>query len=150
MSASPSRRAAAKTLVLAAAGVAASTAAGTSNADPAHAKYKAVFQVSDADPAKWKLTLNNMRNAQAELGADNVTIELVAFGPGIGILKADAEVAPRVSEASQAGIAVLACENTIRGMQLTRAQLHPKAGSVPSGVAHLIRRQNEGYAYIRS
>jgi intracellular sulfur oxidation DsrE/DsrF family protein len=150
MSASASRRTAAKTLVLAAAGVAASAAAGASNAAPANARYKAVFQVSDADPAKWKLTLNNMRNAQAELGADNVVIELVAFGPGIGILKADAEVAPRVGEAAQAGIAVLACENTIRGMQLTRAQLHPQAGSVPSGVAHLIRRQNEGYAYIRS
>jgi intracellular sulfur oxidation DsrE/DsrF family protein len=38
----------------------------------------------------------------------------------------------------------------MRGHHLTRDQLNPQAGSVPSGVAHLIRRQNEGYAYIRS
>ena len=148
MSASDTRRSVAKSLALAAAGVAAA-ASGAASAAPAE-KYRVVFQVSDADPAKWKLTLNNMRNAQAELGADRVTIELVAFGPGIGILRADAEVAPRVGEAAQAGIAVLACENTLRGMGIAREQLHPRAGTVPSGVAHLIRRQNEGYAYIRS
>lgn len=149
MSASDTRRAVAKSLALAAAGVAAAAAANAVGAAPAP-KYKAIFQVSDADPAKWKLTLNNMRNAQAELGADQVTIELVAFGPGIGILQRDAEVAPRVGEAAAAGIAVLACENTLRGMHIAREQLHPAAGTVPSGVAHLIRRQNEGYAYIRS
>lgn len=149
MNSPTSRRAVAKSLALAAAGVAVSASASTAPAAPANPKYKAVFQVSDADPAKWNMTLNNMRNAQAELGADNVTIELVAYGPGIGMLKADAESAPRVGEAVQAGIAVLACENTMRGMKLTRAQLHPLSSAVPSGAAHLIRRQTEGFAYIR-
>jgi len=143
MNPSTSRRAVATSLALAAAGVAVPASA-------ASVQYKAVFQVSDADPAKWNMTLNNMRNAQADLGAENLLIELVAYGPGIGILKADAEVAGRVGEAAQAGIKVLACENTMRGMKLTRAQLNPQAGSVPSGVGHLIRRQSEGYAYIRA
>ena len=55
--------------------------------------WRVVFQVSDADPMKWNLTLNNTRKAQAELGADNVKIEVVAFGPGIAMLMADSAVA---------------------------------------------------------
>lgn len=117
---------------------------------PGPTTYKAIFQVSDADPAKWNLTLNNVHNAQTELGHDNVAIEVVAYGPGIGMLKADADVAARVTEAAQAGITLLACENTMRGQKLTHEQMNAKVGYVPSGVAHLIRRQAEGYAYIRS
>ena len=36
------------------------------------ARYKVVFQVSDNDPAKWGLALNNIRNIQQDLGRDNV------------------------------------------------------------------------------
>jgi intracellular sulfur oxidation DsrE/DsrF family protein len=153
MTTSPSRRAAAKSLALAAAGVAvsASSRAATPTAGaPANARYKAVFAVSDADPARWNLVLGNIHNAQADLGAENVVIELVAYAGGIGMLKLDAETAQRVSEAARAGVLVSACENSMRGHNLTRAQLNPQASTVPSGVGHLIRRQNEGYAYIRS
>jgi intracellular sulfur oxidation DsrE/DsrF family protein len=151
MSTSPSRRAAAKSLALAAAGVAVSASAAAAPADPSvNAKYRAVFAVSDADPARWNLVLGNIRNAQAELGADKLVAELVVYGGGIGMLKADAEAATRVSEAARSGVRVSACENSMRGHNLSAAQMNPQAGSVPSGVAHLIRRQNEGYAYIRS
>lgn len=125
-------------------------AAGPAAAAPAAGGYKAVFQVSDADPGKWNLTLNNARNAQAELGAANVVIEIVAYGPGIAMLKAGSEAGARAAEASDAGVRLLACENSMRGFKLAHEQMLPQAGYVPSGVAHLIRRQAEGYAYIRS
>jgi len=116
----------------------------------APATYKVVFQVSDADPGKWQMTLNNVRNAQAELGQDKLQVEIVAYGPGIGMLKADSDVAARLVEAAQAGTAVLACENSMRGFKLARTQMAGPVAYVASGVAHLIRRQAEGYAYIRS
>lgn len=151
MTTSTSRRAAAKSLALAAAGVAVSTSSAATPVNAStNAKYKAVFAVSDADPARWNMVLGNIRNAQADLGADNVLIELVAYAGGIGMLKLDAETAQRVSEAARAGVLVSACENSMRGHNLTRAQLNPQIGTVPSGVGHLIKRQNEGYAYIRS
>jgi hypothetical protein len=46
-------------------------------------RNKVVIQVSDADPGKWNLALNNARNLQADLGVANVDIEVVAYGPGI-------------------------------------------------------------------
>jgi len=153
---SPSRRAAlTQTIAIAAAGVTAATSASAAAAAPAAAvpgaaTYRVVFQVSDADPAKWNLTLNNIRNAQVELGSDRVEVELVAFGPGIGMLTAASSAAGRIAEAVEAGVRAYACENSMRGQKLTPGQMHPRASFAASGVAHLIRRQAEGYAYLRS
>ena len=113
------------------------------------AKSKVVLQVSDADPAKWALALNNAKNVQQELGAGKVDIEIVAYGPGIGMLKAEAPTANRITEATQAGIKVVACENTMTVQKLTKADMHAAIGYAPSGVVEIMKRQGEGYAYVR-
>ena len=110
---------------------------------------KVVVQMSEADPAKWNLALNNVRNLQVDLGAANIDIELVAYGPGIGMLKADSAVGNRVEEALAAGVKVLACENTMRGAKLTSADMLTKVGLVPSGVVEITQRQMQGWAYLR-
>ena len=123
-------------------------AAATAQTAPA-AKSRLVLQVSDADPAKWALALNNAKNVQQELGAGKVDIEIVAYGPGIGMLKAEAPTANRISEATQAGIKVVACENTMTVQKLTKADMHAAIGYAPSGVVEIMSRQSEGYAYVR-
>lgn len=116
---------------------------------PAWAQSKVVFQVSDNDPAKWNLTLNNVRNVQADLGEDKVTAEIVVYGPGISMLKAGSPVAQRVAAALEKDVKVVACENTMHAQKLTYDDMLPKIGYVPAGVVELIQRQAEGYAYIK-
>ena len=111
--------------------------------------HKVVIQFSDADQAKWNLALNNASNVQQDLGADQVAIEIVAYGPGIGLLKLESVAAGRVAEALAAGISVQVCENTMRNQKLVQADMLPKIGYVDSGVVQLMKRQKEGYAYIR-
>lgn len=113
------------------------------------AKNKVVFQMSDNDPMRWNLALNNMRNLQIDLGDDDVELELVAYGPGIGMLKGDSPVAKRISEALKTGAKIVACENTMKGQKLVYADMLPDIGYVPSGVVELMRKQQQGYAYIR-
>jgi intracellular sulfur oxidation DsrE/DsrF family protein len=139
----------ARSMALVGAGAVAAQA-GAATTATAGGPYKVVFQVSDADPKKWALTLNNVKNLQEALGASNVSVEIVAYGPGIGMLKADSEMGNRVLDALQAQVAVMACENTMRGQHLTHADMLGKIGYVPSGVAELVKRQAEGYAYIRA
>jgi uncharacterized protein len=112
-------------------------------------KTRVVFQVSDNDAGKWNLALNNAKNVQQELGADKVDIEIVAYGPGIGMLKADAPTNSRVMEATKSGIKVVACENTMNVQKLTRADMNPVISYVPAGVVELMRLHSEGWAYIR-
>jgi len=110
-------------------------------------KPKVVFQVSESDPAKWNLALNNAKNVQKDL--KGATIEIVAYGPGIGMLKADSEVANRVSDAVDSGVKVVACGNTMKGQKLTKEDMNPKIHYVQAGVVELMDRQMEGYSYIR-
>src|SRR5215212_115476 len=76
-------------------------------AQQASVRPRVVMQVSDNDPSKWNLALNNAKNIQTDLGAKNVDIEIVAYGPGINMLKADSVVGNRVDEALAAGVKVL-------------------------------------------
>ena len=116
---------------------------------PPPVRSKVVLQMSDADPAKWNLALNNAKNIQTDLGAANVDVEIVAYGPGIGMLKADSVVGNRIDEALTSGVKVLACENTMRNQKLTQADMLGRIGYVSSGVVEIMQRQQQGWAYIR-
>ena len=115
----------------------------------AFAQNKVVFQVSDNDPAKWNLTLNNARNVMNDLGADKVEVAIVVYGPGIGMLKLDSPVATRVSEALGKKVQVVACSNTMTAQKLVKEDMQPGIGYVPAGVVELMQRQQQGWAYIR-
>jgi len=123
--------------------------AGEKTSPAARKPHKVVFQVSDDDPRKWNLTLINAKNVQAELSKDNVAIEIVAYGPAIDMLKIESEVGPRVDEAIRNGIKVVACENTMHGSQLTTDDMLPHIHYTHSGVVYLMKKQEQGYSYIR-
>ncbi len=112
-------------------------------------KHKVVIQVSENDPSKWNLALNNARNFQKDLGKDNIQLTIVAFGPGIGMLKAESEVGNRVEETVQAGIPVMACQNTMRNQKLTKDDMLASIGYVPAGVVEIMMKQEQGYVYLR-
>jgi uncharacterized protein len=118
-------------------------------AQQASVRPKLILQVSDADPGKWNLALNNAKNVQNDLGAANVDVEIVAYGPGIGMLKAESPVGNRVGDALAAGVKVVACENTMHGQKLTKADMLDKIDYVPAGVTELMQKQQQGWAYVR-
>lgn len=112
-------------------------------------RYRVVFQVSDADPAKWTLALNNASNVQHDLGKDKVSIEIVAYGPGLAMLKMDSKVAARLAQALDNDIGLLACENTMRNTKTTKEDMYGGIDYVDAGVVHIMKREREGWAYIR-
>jgi uncharacterized protein len=140
-------------LLLVAAGAAcipaATYAQGGQHAAQKSERYRVVLQVSDADPGKWNLALNNARNIQHDLGKENVDIEIVAYGPGLPMLKADSKVAGRLAQALDDSVALLACENTMVNTKVTKADMYDGIGFVKAGVVHIMQRQREGWAYVR-
>jgi hypothetical protein len=142
----PSRRHALVALAAAAAAVALPVAWAQTAQPP---KHKALIQVSDNDAQKWNLALNNARNMQDDLGPEATDLEIVVYGPGIGMLKSDSPVAKRVAEALGRGVKVVACENTMKAQKLTYDDMLPDIGYVQAGVVELMQKQQQGYAYIR-
>lgn len=113
------------------------------------AKEKVVFQVSDSDAKIWNQALNNVKNVQDALGRDKADIEIVVYGFGIGMLKIESAVGNRVGDAVAAGVRVVACETTMKAQKLTKDDMLPAISYVPGGVIELMKRQHEGYAYIK-
>jgi intracellular sulfur oxidation DsrE/DsrF family protein len=116
---------------------------------PAHpAKEHVVIQVSTPEQKLWNQALNYLENLRDLYGADNVEMEIVALGLGIGVLKLESTQGPRVAEALKAGVHVSACQVTMRRQKLTPEDMLPNIGYVPAGLGQIIKRQREGWAYV--
>jgi uncharacterized protein len=124
-------------------------ASGVAADRAADAKHRLIMQVSDNDPDKWKLALNNARNVQEELGGDNVDIELVAYGPGLNMLKLGSAVSALVVDAIGQGVKIMACETTMANRHVVKADMLPNIGYVKAGVVELMVKQQQGWAYVR-
>jgi intracellular sulfur oxidation DsrE/DsrF family protein len=112
-------------------------------------RHRLVLQVSENDPANWNLALNNAENVQQALGKDNVQVEIVAYGPGLNMLKGESKVAGRLNAALDNNVSLLACGTTMRKMKLTKADLAGGVNVVPGGVVHIMQRQSEGWNYVK-
>ena len=117
--------------------------------DPVNKITKVVIQVSDNNPNKWNLALNNAENVQHDLGNGNVDIAIVAYGPGLPMLELQSIVANRIANATARGVKVIACENTMRKDKLTKADMLANLSYTKSGVVYLVRKEAEGYSYIK-
>jgi len=65
------------------------------------------------------------------------------------MLKADSKVANRLAQALDNSIGLMACENTMRNTKVTKADMYTGISYVDAGVVHIMKRQREGWAYVR-
>lgn len=114
--------------------------------------HKVVIQVSTDDPRTQTIALNNAVNLQNALGQDNVQIEIVAYGPGLGMLTSESPVGKRVSSLAMQDIQFSACGNTMKGVEKKTGKkpiLLEGVTVVQAGVLRLMELQEQGYAYVR-
>lgn len=120
-------------------------------------EHHIVFQLTDSDPARMTMVLDNIANVSryyADKG-DPVEFEIVAYGPGLHMLRADTSpVAARVKSVKESipDVTFTACGNTIENMERAegrKIQILPQAGVVQAGVARLAELQEQGWSYIR-
>lgn len=116
------------------------------------APHKVVIQVSTDDPRTQRIALNNAVNLQKLYGIDDVIVEIVAYGPGLGLLTKKSKYGDRVSSLSDQDITFSACGNTMNHVKRKTGSL-PKLLSgvqrVTAGVGRIIELQEQGYSYIR-
>lgn len=116
------------------------------------AAHKIVIQVSTNDPVTQKIALNNAVNMQKHYGIDNIAIEVVAYGPGLGLLTKKSEQADRVESLAMQDITFSACGNTMKKVAKKSGKqpvLLEGVQEVTAGVARIMELQEQGYAYVR-
>ena len=119
--------------------------------------HRLAVQVDVNDPAVMNLALNNMSNAAQHYSAigQKVEIEVVAFGPGLHMLRDDTSpVKARIKSMSEAmpNLTFAACGNTRENMTKAEAKDIPiisQAKVVKAGVVRLMELQERGWSYLR-
>ena len=116
-----------------------------------------VLQVDTNDPVAMNLALNNATAAKEYYSSRHelVAIEIVAYGPGLHMLRADTSpIKTRIAAFHQSmpEVRLSACNNTLQGMETVerkKVELLPEATIVPSGVVRLMELQEQGWSYVR-
>jgi len=133
------------------------SAALATSAFAASKLHKVAIHVDQNDPKIMNLALNNVQNifAYYKKKGQRVSVELVTYGPGLNMFRADTSpVKDRIAAMSLAEprLRFSACGNTHRKMSKKAGKKIPlisEAKMVPSGIIRLIELQENGYSYIR-
>lgn len=126
-------------------------------AEPAAKPHRIAIQIDTGDAATMNLALNNAKNVVDYYTArkEEVAIEIVTYGPGLNMLRADTSPVTARLQALAASLPQLkfsACDNTRRGMEKAEGKeipLLPEAVIVPAGVVRLMELEEQGWSYIR-
>lgn len=125
------------------------TAPVTANAQAKKAeKHRVVFQMSTADAQEQQGLIRNLTHLLEGWG-DSFEAEVVAHGPGISFVTNQSVVAGEVKKLAGKGIKFVACENTMKQKDIKHADLLHGVGTVPMGLAEIVLKQEEGWAYIK-
>jgi uncharacterized protein len=120
--------------------------------EPAFVEHRLALQISDASPEKQALILSVANNVLKVFGPDKVAIEVVAFGPGIALLRNDNPKMDEIASLVQQGVHFDACMNSMATYERKTGKpfpLNPKARKVPAGIVRLLTLAEHGYTVIR-
>jgi intracellular sulfur oxidation DsrE/DsrF family protein len=120
--------------------------------DKPFAEHKIVLQLSDNDARKQGLVISVASNLMKFYDPDKVAVEIVAFGPGIELLKPDNPNRKLVESLVAQGARVDICLNTVDTIERDtgrRPEFISAATPVQVGVAQILLLTENGYTLVR-
>jgi len=120
--------------------------------DKPFAEHKIVLQLSDNDPRKQALVVSVANNLMKFYDPDKVAVEIVAFGPGIELLRPDNPNRKAVESLVAQGARIDICLNTVDTLERDtgkRPDYISAATPVQVGVAQILFLTENGYTLVR-
>jgi intracellular sulfur oxidation DsrE/DsrF family protein len=120
--------------------------------DKPFAEHHLVLQLSDRAKDKQALVLSVAYNLLKAYNPDRIAIEVVAFGPGIDLLRLDSPNRARVDSLISQGVRFDVCMNTVDTIERETGKhvdLNPRAVRVQVGVGRILELIERGYTLVR-
>lgn len=109
-----------------------------------------VMQMTTEDPLLQRRAFMQIQKVLADIGADKVKIEVVAYEGGIlSLLSNNASTAELLETLHRQGVKFKACRISIRASDLAESDFPLEVEFVPAGAPEMIRLQMKGYRYWR-
>lgn len=115
-----------------------------------HAMPGLVIQVADADPAKWKLAVEQAAQVASYSEGRVFDVVVIAYGPGLPMLRRASPIASGIGRSQRRGIRFVACGNTMETEHVAAHELLPGVAVAKAGATlEILALQKAGYAYVR-
>ena len=112
-------------------------------------KHRVVWDLSSADTTVQGAVFRQINNARTEI--PDLDIEVVFHGQAVfAVMKDSTQFASRIKIAKEKGVTLAVCNNSLRRLKIDPSQVSPLATVVPSAVAELIKKQTEGWSYLKA
>lgn len=109
---------------------------------------KIILHLQSADTLVHRSLVNQVTNLKKEF--PNSTIDIICHGPGMEfLLKKKSVYADRIQRQNLRDVTFTGCEFTMTQRNIKREDLVPFARTVPYALADIIRKQQDGWFYIK-
>lgn len=112
-------------------------------------KHRVVWDLSSADTTVQGSVFRQINNARTEI--PDLDIEVVFHGQAVfAVMKDSTQFASRIKIAKEKGVTLAVCNNSLRRLKIDPSQVSSLATIVPSAVAELIKKQTDGWSYLKA
>lgn len=123
---------------------------------------KVLFHINEL--SRWQIVLGNITNFLNDVGQDNANVEVVINSEAVSIFKdkckqiesgnlcsvsTDLSLLEQMEKLSKVGVKFVACRNALKAQVIDEESLPDFVIVVPAGITEIVRKQAEGYAYIK-
>ena len=112
-------------------------------------KLSVVWDLSSTDTSEQAAVFRQINNALAQV--PDMQIEVVFHGQAIfAMMKDSTQFESRIKLAKEKGVTLAVCNNSLRRYKIDPSQIKTEGIVVPSAVVELIRKQSEGWSYLKA
>lgn len=110
--------------------------------------YKVVIQLNSSDYAAHKSMLDQISNLILDL--DEVEVKVIVHGDAYPFLLKKSFFQLHIEDLQKRNVHFYLCENTMDNQNLIQKDMLEGVRTVSSGVAFLVKKQSEGWAYLKA
>ncbi|ADQ07249.1 conserved hypothetical protein [Caldicellulosiruptor hydrothermalis 108] len=125
-------------------------------------ELKVLFHINES--SRWQMVLINITNFLNDVGQNNANVEVVINGEAVSIFKNKCQQAEsgslcnvstnlslleQMEKLSEVGVKFTACRNALKAQLIDEESIPDFVRVVPAGITEIVRKQAEGYAYIK-
>jgi intracellular sulfur oxidation DsrE/DsrF family protein len=110
-----------------------------------------VIHITTDEASGWEMALRNLQNLVRDRSVSTPPdgMEVVVNGPAVRFLLAGSPDAFKITKMAEAGVTVSVCSNSLERFDHDPEDIAEGATVVQSGVAEVVRAQQQGQHYLK-
>ena len=117
-------------------------------------RHRVVVDIAGGANPTWSTTLDELSVLQQELATEGLEIHVLVHSHAWPLVawnqrSSSSEIHLQAEALARLGVRFVLCENTMHGANLRKRDLLPFVKTVPSAIGELVKKQDDGWAYVR-